>query len=777
MSHFKILSFSIFIMKNTTILLFVLLLSGFAVTANAQHEIIGVVVDAATQEALPGVNVFARGTTLGTTTDENGNFTLTSSSKLQRVTFSFLGYKAQTTQIINGNALRIELEPSLIDLQPVVVSASRGVQARKDAPIAIDALSASKLEETKPTMLYQALNQVPGVHMVNLGSEQHTMSIRQPLQYKALFVYMEDGVPIRPTGVFNHNALIEINMASLERVEVIRGPSSALYGSNAVGGAINFITPEPSRELTGYLNARVDNYGYRRSDFNASSTFGKLGVYAGGYVARQRDSWADHTDFDKLSLTFRADYELSDRTELVTTLSTNHLDTDMRGSLDSLNFYGRGYSSLQTFTYRKVDATRLRTTLSHNWNERHNTDITLGYRNNVVGQLPSYRVRDDRSNLLRATGEINENSFNSYLANLQHKAYLEPMETIVTTGVNADFSPSSYFARFLEIERNDDGQYVGFADMDSSLTNYDVDLLNLGAYAQLEFTPVQRLRVVASLRYDHIDYAYDNYLPVSAFSGAPDEENGFNSFSPKLGFTYDFGQGVGAYANASQGFIPPEVGELYRGVKVPVLKPATFDSYEAGGWAALLKGQLYVNASVYQMDGVNEIITVQLDDGSTENRNAGKTRHRGIEYAFVYTPVRSLSFRLSGTNARHEFVRHEDGGVLLDGNEMDLAPDWIANAEVTYRPPLLTGSRISLEWQHLGGYYMDAANTESYGGYDLLHVRLGYVIKGVELWANVENLTDELYANIASKSRFGHSFNPGAARNVVFGVGYKFGRR
>ncbi len=744
--------------------------------AQAQFQVSGTVVDAETQEPLPGVNAFARGTTLGTTTDETGAFRLESPAAFSSITFSFLGYKALTVEITDDKPLQVALEPTLVDLQPVIVSASRGVQARTDAPVAIDAITASKLEETKPNMLYQALNQVPGVHMVNLGSEQHSMSIRQPLQYKALFVYMEDGLPIRPTGVFNHNALIEINMAGVERIEVIRGPSSALYGSNAVGGAINFITPEPSKTFNGYLNARVDNFGYRRSDFNASSTFGKLGVYAGGYVARQRDGWADHSDFDKFSFTMRADYEFSDDTELVTTLSTNHLDTDMRGSLDSLNFYGRGYSSLQTFTYRQVDATRLRTTLSHNWNAKNKTDVSLAYRDNAVGQLPSYRVRNDRSNAMRATGEINENSFTSFVANLQHKAYLGVMDASVTAGLSTDFSPNTYFARFLEIERNADGQYVNFVDMDSSLTDYDIDLLNTGAYAQLEFTPVNRLRVVAALRYDRIDYAYDNHLPSSAFSGAPDEENGFNSFSPKLGFTYDFGRGIGMYANTSQGFIPPEVGELYRGVKVPTLKPATFDSYETGGWAALLKGKLYVNASLYRMDGRNEIISVQLDDGSRVNQNAGKTRHTGVEYAFVYTPVRALSFRLGGTNARHEFIRHEDRGTVFDGNEMDRAPEWIANAEVTYRPSFLPGARLALEWQHLGNYYLDAANTQEYEGYDLLHIRLGYEVRNVELWANLENVTDELYANVASKSAWGHSFNPGAARNIVFGVGYKFGR-
>jgi outer membrane receptor protein involved in Fe transport len=378
---------------------------------------------------------------------------------------------------------------------------------------------------------------------------------------------------------------------------------------------------------------------------------------------------------------------------------------------------------------------------------------------------------------LRATGEINDNRFTSYLAQLQHKAYFGKNDAVLTAGLSADFSPNSYIAHFLEIERNASGQYVGFTQMDSTLTNYDVDLLNTAAFAQFEFVPIGRLRLVASLRYDRIDYAFDNHLSPSAFSGAPDETNGYKRLSPKLGFTYDLGRGRGLYANASQGFIPPEIGDLYRGVKVPTLQPANFDSYEAGGWAALLRGKLYLNASLYRMDGRNEIISVRLDDGSTENRNAGRTRHTGIEYAAVYSPWNALSFRVGGTNAVHEFVRYEEAGVAYDGNEMNQAPGWIANAEVLFRPPFLPGSRIGLEWQHLDRYFMNVANTYAYDGYNLLHLRMGYEVRGVELWVNIENLTDELYANIASRGRFGDSYSPGAARNVVFGAGYRFGRR
>ena len=214
-----------------------------------------------------------------------------------------------------------------------------------------------------------------------------------------------------------------------------------------------------------------------------------------------------------------------------------------------------------------------------------------------------------------------------------------------------------------------------------------------------------------------------------------------------------------------------------RSTTVPTLESSSFNSYEVGGWTALVQGKVYVDASLYRMDGTNEIISVQVEDGSYENRNAGQTRHTGIEYAMVYTPTRALSFRLGGTNARHEFIRFEDRGVVYDSNEMDRAPNWILNAEVTYRPSFIHGSRIALEWQHLGPYYMDFGNTITYEGYDLLHVRLGYQVRGIEIWANVENVTDALFANVASRSAFGDSYNPGAARNVIFGVGYNFGRR
>lgn len=745
----------------------------------AQVVVDGRVLDADDRAPLAGVHVLAEHSTLGTVTDADGRFRLSAPARPAALVFSFLGYQTRTVDVpADGAPMTVHLEARLLDLQPVVVSASRAEERRTEAPVAVAALTARDLEAQKPDALHQALNTLPGVHMTDLGNEQHVMSIRQPMSYKAVFAYLEDGVPLRPTGVFNHNALIEVNMAGLDRVEVVRGPASSLYGSNAVGGAVNFITPRPTARPTGAARVRRDTHGYGRVDLQGSGTRGRLGVWAGGYVAQQRESWAEHSDFDKQSLTLRADYAFAPTTHLVTTLSTNHLDTDTNGSLDSLNFYSQGFTSLQTFTYRKVDATRATARLDHVWSSRQSTEVTVYGRRNRIGQLPHYRIRNDRANAAAATGEVNEDRFWSLGLNVQHRLYVPFLQGRLITGATVDRSPNSYTAHFIDVVREAaTGRYQGYAKRDSLLTDYDVDLLNTAAYAQVEVSPLARLKLVGSLRYDRLAYGYDNHLPPSAFSGAPDADDVFDRVSPRLGFTVDAGAGRGVYGNVSRGFMPPEVGELYRGVKVPVLRPATFDSYEVGGWAALLGGRLYADVSVYRMDGTDEIISVRLEDGSSENRNAGRTRHVGVEYALSAAPTRALSLRLTGTVARHTFVRHEDRGQTLHGHDMDAAPGWMTNAEATYRPAGVPGLRLGLGWEHVGPYYMDPANTLRYGGYDLLNLRAGYARRGVEVWANVRNAADALYANIASKTAWGHQYNPGAPRSVSVGIGYTFDAR
>lgn len=218
---------------------------GINQVALVQNSIQGIVIDAQTKAPMPGVNVSVAGSKVGTVTDQKGRFMLHTSHNLDTLIFSFVGYEHKTI-VPTQETVIVNLLQSYTALDQVVISANRGEQKRSDVPMAISKISSQTLNEAKPVTLDQVLNKVSGVYMISLGNEQHSMSIRQPLSYKSLFLYLEDGIPIRPTGVFNYNALIEMNMAGVQDIEVIKGPASSIYGSEAIGGAINFITQSDS---------------------------------------------------------------------------------------------------------------------------------------------------------------------------------------------------------------------------------------------------------------------------------------------------------------------------------------------------------------------------------------------------------------------------------------------------------------------------------------------------------------------------------------------------
>ena len=741
--------------------------------ALAQKNITVKVVDAATNQPLQGATITDLESHLHRVTNADGSFSLPEKSDSVLVTYT--GYSSKKTTV-NEQKNIIFLSPSFANLNEVVVSGNNELQKRTEVPVAIDVISKTQINDTKASRLDMLVNKVPGVFMVDLGNEQHSMAVRQPLGYNNLFLYLEDGIPIRTVGDFNHNALIEINQASLQRIEVIKGPASSLYGSEAVGGALNFITQSPSPFLSGKVQAEAGTRGYKRTDFSISNTHKKLGVYFGGYYAGQDQKVELHNNFNKLALTLRADYDFNPTTKLVNVADYINYKTDQIGGLDSTHFYNKDYISFYRFTYRKVDAFRFRSTLSKKWSDNNQTNFTLFYHRSSIGQNPFYKIADVSGDPAKANGQINVDAFNSYGALVQHTMKLNSIHAKWITGVSADYSPATYLANYISIDKDAKGVYYQYQTTDSVLTDYKVGLLNTAAYTQLEYNPVSKLRLVLTARYDRLDYNFDNHLPPGAYSGAPDAKNHFDHFTPKAGLTYDFGNNRGLYANYSVGFAPPDITDLYTGVQVPILQPATYTNYETGGWFAFDHNKGSAEISLYKLNGKNEIVSTRLADGSSINQNAGETSHKGIEANIKYAPAREISFRVGGTAAKHLYVDYIQKGTDYSGNEMPQSPSYILNGEITYKPDFLKGFRISLETESLGSYFTDPANTARYNGFTMFNARTGYQFKHFETFVNWINVTNKNYAVTVEKSAYGTSYRPGQLSTVTMGVAYHFNK-
>lgn len=749
------------------------ILSGILNISFSQAIIKGKVFDAVTGQPVESANVSSNKET-NIITDKNGSFILSSSAKTDSVYISSVGYQPEKIAISQA-PLHIFLTPLFANLNEVVVTGNREMQRRTEVPVAINVISKTLINDTKATRLDMLINKVPGVFMVDLGNEQHSMSIRQPLGYNSLYLYLQDGIPIRTTGDFNHNALIEINQASLERIEVIKGPASSLYGSEAVGGAINFITQAPSPFLTGKVQAEIGSRGYKRTDVSISNTIKKFGFYAGGYYANQNQSIDLHNDFYKGAVTLRGDYNFNDKTKLVTTTDVIRYKTDQKGGLDSAHFYNKEYISFYRFTYRKVNALRIKSTLSKEWNDNNKTSFTVFYRNTSIGQNPFYYIGNIPGDPTRAKGQVNEDAFQSYGLVLQHFKKFAKGKWIA--GISADYSPATYYAKFIDVDRDNNEIYYNYTLRDSLLTDYNVKLLNTAAYTQLEYNVVKNLRIVAAARYDRFDYSFNNHLSPGAFSGAPDATDHFDHFTPKAGLTYDLGRNNGLYINYSMGFAPPNITDLYTGVQVPSLKPSSYNNYEVGGWLSFAENKGYAEVSLYRLDGTNEIVSVRLPDGTYQNQNAGITQHQGAEANIKYAPCEDVMIRIGGTVARHMYKKYVQQGKDYSGNKMPQAPPYIVNSEITYKPSFLRGFRIAVEYQGLGEYYTDPQNTAKYKGFNLFNARMGYNFKGFEIWANCINLTDKVYAATVDKSAYGTSYRPGQLRTLNIGLGYNFSRK
>lgn len=183
----------------------------------------------------------------------------------------------------------------------------------------------------------------------------------------------------------------------------------------------------------------------------------------------------------------------------------------------------------------------------------------------------------------------------------------------------------------------------------------------------------------------------------------------------------------------------------------------------------------------YYLDGKNELLNVKLADNSTDYRSAGATRHKGIEFGFNYKPSNEWNVRLGGAVSEHTYidfkVSEKTTDVLkdLNGKEMPSGPRWVGNYEINYYPKWLPNFRTSLEYQLVGSYFQDQINTVKYSGYSIFNARFGYKWKSIELFTNVLNVTDKLYAYNVTRANLTTSqptYTAAAPRTFLFGIQY-----
>jgi outer membrane receptor protein involved in Fe transport len=461
----------------------------------------------------------------------------------------------------------------------------------------------------------------------------------------------------------------------------------------------------------------------------------------------------------------------------------------MTGSLSEADYNGGNYESDQTFTERNAFAFRFKSTLDKSWNTSNKTTLNLAFRKNDMGQNPSYRVRQFR-NMGQLTGfgsgELNKNTFYSYVALLQHKKDFSFKNASLIVGATTDVSPQKYIAETLDVfVDTETSQNVDFnLNSGDYILNYKANILNYAAYAQFEINPIDKLKLTAALRYDVFEYDYDNQ--VDGIAGADDSIDTYNNVSPKIGANFNLNKKVGFYANYSNGFTPPQTATLYRNrYELLNIKPSVYNNFEIGTYAKITKN-FSADIALYLLNGKNTLITLRDENDAFYNTNAGKTRSFGIEYGLNYKPLNQLTVTHNGTFSKHEYVTFSSGGIDYSNSDRETAPQLIGTTKLIYKPNFANGLALTLSHELVGKYNTsfegqaednnNNPTTSTYKGHNIFNALVSYKFKSFDVWVHALNLFDDLYAARASYNSFRgeNSYTIGNPRAFHIGVKYNF---
>lgn len=687
------------------------------------------------------------------------------------VRVSRLGYtSAQGTVTVRAGAevgIELVVQEQALELSGLVVSASREAQRLAEIPASIGVVRGSAIREAGAAHPSEIMRQVPGAWVNVTGGEGHQTAIRQPLTTSPVYLYLEDGIPTRSTGFFNHNALYEINLPQADRIEVTKGPASALYGSDAVGGVIDVGTraPSPERSLEASLDA--GSFGWQRLLVSGSDVFGANGVRADLNLTRT-DGWRDATDYDRQSGTIRWDRTLGSGS-LRTVATFSNIDQSTAGSsaISEGDYYNNPTVNYTPISYRKVRAFRLSTEYAR-LNDRTLFTLTPFARWNEMELLANWSLTYDPT--VYTTGHRSL----GLLAKVRRD--VDVLNARLIAGVDVDYSPGFRDETRLQATRVS-GIFTEYTEL-APIYDYDVTFLATSPYVQVEAAPLSNLHIVGGLRFDRMGFDYDSQLmplDTGRHRRPADTSVDYDHLSPKLGATFEAFEELNVFGNYSRGFRAPSEGQLFRqgqAVNTVGLAPVKVDSFE-GGVRGVVGGRLNYTVTAYHMTKYDDILSFTNPNGTTENVNAGETLHRGIEVGVGADLFAGMRADVAFSRARHTYEDWSPrAGTDLGGNEIETAPRTLANVMVSYSPEFLEGSYLGAEWTRVGAYWMDPQNTHRYPGHDMLNLRMNVpVTGGVGVFARLVNVTDVRFAESASfTAARGLEYAPGMPRTLYVGL-------
>lgn len=760
-----------------------------ALAQSGQGSIEGTIRDGS-GAVLPGVTVTATsadsGRSRSVVSDSRGDYVVPRLDPGQYEVEAMLpGFRTDPgTVTVGSGAASLDI---VLGIAPIAetVTVTRVDQELSGVPNAIAVVNRDTIEVgQRRSSLDEALRGIPGLFVQNRRNYGLSggigLSIRAPEPRFGLrgLAIIQDGIPI--TTADGTTEPSNVDLGSVGRIDVIRGPSSVLYG-NSAGGVINLETTfDTSRALTIRPDIQFGSHGYNRQQVRIDA--GNTGTqFMGSFSRFETDGFREngHAEISQANFVLRR--ELTADTDIRAVFNffdspfaespsfLNHADAsadpvrDSNGNCVSgaclarggptgvavTRGWGEGASQGQggvTLEHRFSDTQRFRAT---GWGMWRDLDAVGAFRNIELGR--------------------NGAGFRS--------EYLGAAEAgAVTIDWAAGVDVATQYDDRMEFGQAGDGSST------SLMVSQTEDVVSAGPFAQIGISPHERVRFTGGVRWNYYKFtAGDRLLDNGDQSG----DRTMDAVSPSVGVTVSAARNVNLFANVSTAFETPTTVELSNtptgeGGFNQALEPEDLTSFEFGIRGLAEPARLRYEVAYYTSNVTNAFVPQQRPDDEVFQVNAGETSRNGLEMLLEWVPDSSFSARFAYTYQDFMFDRFTLNGTDFAGFLEPGAPPHRVFAGVTHRAPFGLTSIAQLRW--VDEYTLNNANTAYNWAYTVVDLRFAFDGKGGDAdlrpFVGIDNLFNERYNSSTITNAFGgRYYEPSPGREVYVGMTVGFGVR
>jgi len=662
----------------------------------------------------------------------------------------------------------------------IVVTATRSERNSFELPVSIDRIDADAIREGKPMInLSESLSRVPGVVVQNRQNYSQDLQISSrgfgahaQFGVRGVRLYA-DGIPA--TSPDGQGQTSNFDLGAAERIEVMRGPFSTLYG-NASGGVIQIFTEDGPPAPTLTQSGAAGSYGTSRSALKFGGESGALN-YIGGASHFETGGYRDHSAAEKDLGNAKLKFALSDDTRLSLILnSVRQPAQDPAGlSRAQVEQDSRQVDSsvLQFNTRKEVVQNQLGTTVEHRLSASDSLRLAAYGGSRQIEQFLAIPIA--AQNAPTSSGAV---------VNLDRFYYGLDMRWSRATelaGRPLAFTVGSDYDRQKERRR---GYINNFGTSGALKRDEDDTARSAALYAQGDWKLAPRWSLFAGLRHSEVSfYSSDYYIVPGTTPPNPDDSGSikFKNTSPAAGLVYSVSPTLNLYGNVGKGFETPTFAELaYRSDGTTglnfALQPSTSVNTEMGAKAFLPGGQR-VTFAVFHIDTKNEIVVDTASGGRNTFKNATRTTRHGAELSWSARAIETLDLlaALSYVDARYrdDFTSGTPPVTASAGNTLPGLPRRTFYGEARWAPAE-RGFSTALELRYGGRVYTTDANTASADPYTVVNWRLVIEQRAsdwrVNEFVRIENLFDKQYVGSVIVGDANRPFEPAPRRNAIVGI-------